>query len=153
MNKNGNIMAIVAVVAAIVALTIVYAVATFYGGGSSASAGVPCLVSGVELAMHIHPELKIEMDGKDVPLPTDIGMTGSCERAIHTHEDVGVIHVESQTVRDFTLGDFFDVWGEPLRKDRYDLEMTVDSAQSLELDKLILRDKQKIVLKYTKIVN
>src|SRR3989344_3688407 len=145
MNKNGNIMVIVAVVAAIVVLTIVYAVATFYGGGSTASVGVPCLVAGVELAMHIHPELKIEMDGKDLPLPTDVGVRGSCERAIHTHEDVGVIHVESQTVRDYTLGDFFDVWGEPILKDGYNAVMTIDGAPSQEFDKLILRDKQKIV--------
>jgi hypothetical protein len=30
---------------------------------------------------------------------------------LHTHDTTGVIHVESPTVRDFTLGEFFGVWG------------------------------------------
>ncbi|MDE2173134.1 MAG: hypothetical protein KGJ31_00840, partial [Patescibacteria group bacterium] len=29
----------------------------------------------------------------------------------------GVIHVESNTVRDFTLGQFFDIWGVRFTKD------------------------------------
>ena len=30
---------------------------------------------------------------------------------IHTHDTSGIIHVESPTVRPFTLGELFDVWG------------------------------------------
>ena len=30
---------------------------------------------------------------------------------LHTHDATGIIHVESPTVRPYTLGEFFDVWG------------------------------------------
>jgi hypothetical protein len=30
---------------------------------------------------------------------------------IHTHDTSGIVHIESPTVRPFTLGQFFDVWG------------------------------------------
>ena len=30
---------------------------------------------------------------------------------VHTHDTNGVVHVESNIVRDFTLGQFFDIWG------------------------------------------
>jgi hypothetical protein len=30
---------------------------------------------------------------------------------LHVHDTSGVIHVESPTVRDYTLGEFFAVWG------------------------------------------
>ena len=32
----------------------------------------------------------------------------------HTHRDQGVIHVEAPAPREFTLGEFFDVWGKVL---------------------------------------
>jgi hypothetical protein len=30
---------------------------------------------------------------------------------LHTHDTSGIIHVESPTVRSFTLGEFVDLWG------------------------------------------
>ena len=32
---------------------------------------------------------------------------------LHTHDDSGIIHIESPVQRDYTLGQFFDVWGVP----------------------------------------
>jgi hypothetical protein len=29
---------------------------------------------------------------------------------LHTHDDSGIIHIESPVNRDYTLGQFFDVW-------------------------------------------
>jgi hypothetical protein len=29
---------------------------------------------------------------------------------MHTHDDSGIIHIESPEVRTFTLGEFFDIW-------------------------------------------
>ena len=31
---------------------------------------------------------------------------------MHTHDDTGVIHIESPENRTFTLGQFFHIWGE-----------------------------------------
>ena len=33
---------------------------------------------------------------------------------LHTHDTTGVIHIESPVQRRYTLGEFFDLWGQPL---------------------------------------
>jgi hypothetical protein len=39
---------------------------------------------------------------------------GSCIYWLHTHYADGIAHVESPDQRTFTLGSFFDIWGQPL---------------------------------------
>lgn len=112
------------------------------------NSGVPCLVPNLPLVMHIHPHLAIEIDGKQKNLVKDIGISPTCERAIHTHEDTGEIHVESQIQRDYTLGDFMELWGEPIEREGYALMMSVDDQPSQEFGKLILKEKQQIKLTY-----
>jgi hypothetical protein len=34
----------------------------------------------------------------------------------HTHDATGIIHIESPDERPYTLGNFFDIWGEPLSR-------------------------------------
>jgi hypothetical protein len=65
------------------------------------------------VALHIHQHLDISVDGKPVQVPADIGINEAQGfiASIHTHDDTGIIHVESPTVQDFTLGQFFDIWG------------------------------------------
>jgi hypothetical protein len=47
-----------------------------------------------------------------VPVPAGIGIDPAVGFApLHTHDASGVIHVESPTVRTYTLGQFFAVWG------------------------------------------
>ena len=36
---------------------------------------------------------------------------------LHTHDASGILHVESPNDRAYTLGNFFDVWGQPLAAD------------------------------------
>ena len=109
---------------------------------------VPCLAPGIPLQQHIHPELKIVVGDKPQPMPANVGLTGGCERALHTHDDTGIIHVESQDSREYTLGDFFSVWGEPLQRLGYRLEVKVDGQVSGELGNLKFKDKQKVELVY-----
>ncbi len=65
---------------------------------------------------HIHQHLALFDHGKRVGVPADIGIpaAGNCLYWLHTHTDDGIIHVESPKFRTFTLGQFFDVWGQPL---------------------------------------
>lgn len=112
--------------------------------------GAPCLVPNLPLVVHIHPELEILVDGVRETLPPDVGLGGLCERAIHTHDATGQIHVESQVARDYKLKDFFVVWEKPIMREGYDLEMTVDGDVSTEYGQLLLKDKQKIKLNYIK---
>ena len=75
-------------------------------------AGVP--FSDMEgTALHIHPQLWIFVGGAPVPVPAYIGIepSGQTMAALHTHDDSGLIHVESPVVRSYNLGEFFDTWG------------------------------------------
>jgi hypothetical protein len=72
---------------------------------------------GVEgTALHIHEHLDVFVDGRRVTVPAGVGIdpAGTFISPLHTHDTSGVIHVESPTVRPFTLGEFFGVWGVPL---------------------------------------
>lgn len=43
---------------------------------------------------------------------------GSCFTWLHTHAADGIVHIESPVDRTYTLGNFFDVWGQPLTRRR-----------------------------------
>lgn len=115
------------------------------------SSTVPFVVSGVDLVQHIHPELKIFVDGVEEKVPANTGL-GLQHRVLHTHEEDGVIHVESQDTREYTLGDFMSVWGKTIEREGYTVTMTVDGRPSTEFGNLKFKDGQKIVLTYTKAV-
>ncbi|SRR5829696_4236541 len=77
------------------------------------------------MVMHIHPSITIvDSNGKQMPLPTDIGINPSLWKdhsldqfgmqgmsPLHTHDSSGTVHVESNAKRDYSLGQFMDVWG------------------------------------------
>ena len=70
-------------------------------------------------ALHTHQHLDIFINGASVTVPANIGVN-EFERFIsplHTHDDTGIIHVESDEIRDFNLGQFFDVWGVGLSRE------------------------------------
>ncbi len=61
--------------------------------------------------LHIHQHLDIMVNGKNIPVPGEVGIGSDFISPIHTHDDSGVIHVESPVQKDFKLGQFFDEWG------------------------------------------
>ena len=68
-----------------------------------------CVVSS--LLYHSHPTLSIVINGSTFTIPATLGIQGACNRPIHTHDATGTLHVETDENRDYTLGDFFLVWG------------------------------------------
>jgi len=68
--------------------------------------------------IHIHQHLSLMDHGKEVPIPNNVGrpLIRQCLYWIHTHTPDGIIHIESPTMRTFTLGDFFTMWGKPLTR-------------------------------------
>lgn len=68
--------------------------------------------------MHTHQHLAIRNHGRPVAVPDDVGrpLIGQCFYWIHTHTPDGIIHIEAPNFRSFTLGNFFDVWGQPLSR-------------------------------------
>ncbi len=73
-----------------------------------------------QLAYHIHQHLDILLNGKPLTVPPYIGIccppTAVYLTQLHTHSSDGVIHVESPTTVDYTLGQFFAEWGVFLNK-------------------------------------
>ncbi len=62
---------------------------------------------------HIHAALHIYKEGLLLPVPAEIGLepAKNLETSLHTHDPTGVIHMETIKPYEFTLGDFFKVWG------------------------------------------
>ncbi|MGI9007439.1 MAG: hypothetical protein ACR2FU_14800 [Streptosporangiaceae bacterium] len=108
------------------------AAAALAGRASAATGGsvdgIGCQTSEQQL-FHIHAHLTIFVNGSQRQVPAGIGIPGStaqdsaqgqvavggrCLYWLHTHAPDGIIHVESPVHRTYTLGDFFDEWGQPL---------------------------------------
>ena len=80
--------------------------------------GLPALATEGTV-LHIHQHLDFVINGQPVVVPAHIGINENAGfiSPLHTHDTSGIIHVESNVVRDFTLGEFFDVWGVLLTAD------------------------------------
>ena len=63
------------------------------------------------LETHIHVTLVTVWNGQPEFLPANIGITPECMSPTHTHDDTSAIHIEGPGNQQYTVGDFFDVWG------------------------------------------
>jgi len=120
------------------------------------------------MAIHLHPELNIVMDNKSLTVPSNIGINSSLWNdhsldkygmqampemgmssmaPLHTHDDSGIIHVESSINRNYTLGEFLEVWG--LKVDDKIVKATVDNRSITNFENIALRDGEKITLNIT----
>lgn len=62
--------------------------------------------------LHNHIHLDIEINGNPVEVPAQIGLASTAESPLHTHDNSGIIHIESATPGfKPVLGNVFDVWG------------------------------------------
>jgi hypothetical protein len=90
--------------------------------------GISCQTNEQTL-FHIHAHLTVFVNGSARQIPAGIGIpgaraqhtpqgpfiaSGDCFYWLHTHAADGIIHIESPIHRIYTLGDFFDEWGQPL---------------------------------------
>lgn len=106
---------------------------------------------------HIHPTLEILVNGEKQLIPADIGIQSSCMNALHTHDMIGTIHVESPEKRDFTLADFFAVWEQPFSSQEvlgykvdatHRIKVMVDGVEVDGYENTVLKDKEKIIISY-----
>jgi hypothetical protein len=94
--------------------------------------GISC-DAGEQTVFHIHAHLTIFVNGQARQVPAAIGIpgavarstprgpfigSGSCFYWLHTHAADGIVHIESPVQRTYTLGEFFDEWGQPLGPDQ-----------------------------------
>jgi len=152
MKKNKNTVIFVIIIVIVIVFLFLYPRLTAKNGKNKSS-NVPCLVPNLPLVQHIHPQLTILIDDKPEFLPAGIGI-GACEKVIHTHDDdatAGIIHVESQDARQYTLGDFMSVWGKSFEREGYRLEAKVDGQIAPDPKSIILKDGEKIIMNYIKL--
>jgi hypothetical protein len=85
---------------------------------AAAISGVECFRTE-QLVHHIHSHLDVFVDGEERQIPGNVGRLSSpsCLYWLHTHSTDGVVHIEAPQTREFTLGQFLDIW-----------EQTSDSA-------------------------
>lgn len=88
--------------------------------------GVPCLVADLP-EHHIHVHVGVYVDGVSVKVPAGVGVgrpwgfdntgflaNGSCFAWMHTHDTTGVVHIVTPDQKVFTLGQLFEIWGQPI---------------------------------------
>jgi len=94
--------------------------------------GISCQTAE-QTVFHIHAHLTVFVNGSARQIPAAIGIpgaqatqtaqgpfieTGNCFYWLHTHAPDGIIHIESPIQRTYTLGNFFDEWGQTLSSDQ-----------------------------------
>ncbi|MFL5768086.1 MAG: hypothetical protein ACJ758_09630 [Actinomycetota bacterium] len=72
--------------------------------------------------LHSDQHLDIYVDGQPIQIPQGVGIPPGYKAdpgttptdfisILHTHDTSGIVHVEAPSVTQYTLGEFFDVWG------------------------------------------
>lgn len=165
--RSKNVIILAGIIAA-VAIGVAYGVVS----GAFSSASPPTAPHNEPIIMHIHPTLKIVVEGNSVTIAANIGISSALYKnhdldtygmknprmsPLHTHDLSGVIHVESTQIRDYTLGEFFDVWGvtftdscimDKCNDGTKTVRMFVDGQPNAEFRNHVLRDGEQISVEY-----
>ena len=113
-----------------------------------------CLGGHSNLAMHIHPWIKLTVRGTEIPIPNNMGIdTPVCPNAmhlLHTHDDTGKLHIETYEPITVNLSLFFAVWNisesgdstfDQLFHDLENVTITVDGVQqAVGISEIIFED-------------
>lgn len=121
-----------------------------------------------KIIMHTHSNLNVTANGNSVLVPNGIGINSTLwndhsldkfgtERKttifgtitpamspLHTHDSSGTIHVESAEFRNYTLGQFLDIWGIPL--EGKEVSLSIGGNRTGDYSNYILNDMEKMIL-------
>jgi hypothetical protein len=113
-----------------------------------------------KLVVHDHVLLTVIRNSDQIQVPKEIGISSdlwkdhSLDRygpatlsPMHTHDTSGTIHIESTAVREFTFGEFLQVWGIDTGK-----IVRLSNSQGNEMsdyENHVLRDGERLLLKIT----
>ena len=103
--------------------------AALFASGDTTRGGIGQAVDDVSCAAqeyaayHVHAHLSLFVRGKQIAIPSHVGIVQGAGRPpclywVHTHDSSGIVHIESPYNGAFTLGQFFDIWGQPLGSQR-----------------------------------
>jgi len=96
-------------------------IGTYVATAQTPSSIIPLTIDGIEcnatehFLFHIHAHISIFVNGQHMYVPPQIGIIPEkCIYWLHTHDESGIIHIESPIKKDFTVGQFFDLWKKKL---------------------------------------
>ena len=160
--KNAKSIALIAVA---ITITLVIALSI----RSTTMIGAQMSGGNKPIIMHFHPHLNLIIDGKPVTVPSQIGIDPSLWKdhsldhygmqamsngmsgmaPLHTHDATGTIHIESNIIRNYTLGEFLNIWG-GLDTNGKTVKATADGKSVSGYKDLVLRDGEQINLQVGK---
>jgi len=128
-------------------------------GDRESAANIPTMMDTMSSTFHIHPQIAVYVDGKEVEVPADIGIDPSQPSmqmaGLHTHDSSGTIHDEGMPGS--RLGQFFAVWGVPFSSRQLGpfktegskaVRMWVDGKPSEAFGNLLFKDGQQIIVAF-----
>jgi hypothetical protein len=121
------------------------------------------------IIIHFHPRLNVTIEGKAVTVPAQIGINSSLWKdhsldkygmqsmntlmpgmaPLHTHDSSGNITVESSVKRNYTLGEFLNIWLGPDLNGKT-VKTTVDGKPISDFRNHVFQDKEQINLAINK---
>jgi len=111
-SKSKNKFIVIGIIAAIIATIafVSYKLDNTVNNSFSLIDGISCETQEYSI-FHIHTHLDIFVNGNSLTVPAFVGIEdNTCLYWLHTHRTDGIIHIESPQTREFTLGQFFDIW-------------------------------------------
>ena len=112
------------------------------------------------ILLHIHPRLYLNVDGKPYFVPQNVGIEPDLWKyhaldqygmkgmaPLHTHTADGMLHVESTIIRNYTLGEFLDIWGLDLQGKT--ISVSVDGEPISDYRNHVFKDEESIILNMT----
>jgi uncharacterized C2H2 Zn-finger protein len=120
-------------------IAVAVGVGAYLGSAQNPSSTTPLTIDGIQcnsneqLLFHIHAHLDIYANGQPILVPAQIGIIpDKCFYWLHTHDETGVIHIESPVARFLTLGQFFDIWNKKFNNNQV-LDNVVNSNSPLSV--------------------
>lgn len=112
------------------------------------------------ILLHIHPRLYLNVNGKPYFVPQNVGIEPDLWKyhaldqygmkgmaPLHTHTADGMLHVESMIIRNYTLGEFLDIWGLDLQGET--ISVSVDGEPISDYRNHVLKDEESIIMNMT----
>jgi hypothetical protein len=146
-NRRKNILRIaIPIVGAVIVLGVIFGIQASEQG-----------TTGTKMVMHIHPQITVSDNGQPTIVPENVGIDNALWKdhsldeygmegmsPLHTHDNTGTLHVESTVNRDYTLGEFANVWGGLDTGIGEILKVTVNGQPISDWKNHILKDKEKV---------
>jgi hypothetical protein len=114
--------------------------------------------SATDVLLKFEFNIRIILNGTQIIIPAKIGEETGCTRPLHTIDDSGDVYVESPVYYQYTLRDFFVVWGQVFTKDQiftlhadsnHVITMTVNGTPNYEFENYILAPGDQITITFT----